>query len=164
SPITVCNFLRYAEEKFYEGVVWHRICTHVIQAGGEDPYTHEQRKAHPPIKNEANTSQLRNHRYTLGMARGFNESNPSDPKTVNSATSHFFVSVKDNYHLDYDGPNAPGFAVFGNVTAGHAVVADIADTAIVPDAPREAGPLYRGCQGAPAPHDQTTILRIGVGG
>lgn len=164
SPVTVCNFLRYAESKFYEGVVWHRICRHVIQAGGEDPYTHDQKKANEPIRNEANQSRLRNYRYTLGMARGFNDSNPSDPATVDSATSHFFVNLQDNNYLDFDGKYAPGFAVFGNVTGGQSVVADIADTTTVPDAPEQAGPLYQGCRGAPAPHDRTTILRVGVVG
>jgi len=152
SPITVCNFLRYAEETFYDGTVWHRICAHVIQAGGVDPYTQEQKPGHEPIKNEAPTSQLRNYKYTLGMARN---------NAPDSATTHFFINVKDNNYLDFDGQYAPGYAVFGNVTAGQSVVDEIARTQTIPDPP--ATPATSGsCNGRPAPNMETTIRGIKV--
>lgn len=145
SPITVCNFLQYVEDDYYDGTVWHRICPgFVIQAGGLDAVG-QSKPARAPIHNEGPESQLRNWKGTLSMAR------TSDPE---SATTHFFVNLIDNNRLDFDGTLAPGYAVFGNVTAGWDVVEGIAATQTVPSA--------QGCEGRPVPTMETTITDIRV--
>lgn len=146
SPLTVCNFLRYAEDGYYDGTIWHRVCAgFVIQAGGLDALGMAG-PAREPIRNEGPDSRLRNVQGTLSMAR---ETEPD------SATTHFFVNLADNTRLDYDGSLAPGYAVFGNVTAGWDVVEDIADTPVVPSA--------QGCDGRPLPTMETTIQGVRVG-
>jgi len=114
APATVANFLRYADERFYDGTVFHRVISNfMIQGGGLTPDL--RRKAtHPPIVNEAKPG-LKNARGTLAMAR------TSD---VNSATSQFFINVADNAFLNHRDktPQGFGYCVFGKVTAGMDVV------------------------------------------
>jgi cyclophilin family peptidyl-prolyl cis-trans isomerase len=156
SPETVCNFLRYVEDDYYDGTVWHRICAgFVIQMGGLDELGNSE-PARDPIRNEAPESQLRNWKGTLAMAR------TAEP---DSATTHLFVNLVDNLRLDFDGAYAPGYAVFGNVTGGWDVVEDIADTPVAstPRAPPELAPLglpLGGCEGKPLPTMETTIRDI----
>jgi cyclophilin family peptidyl-prolyl cis-trans isomerase len=110
APITTKNFLRYVNEKFYDGTLFHRvISTFMIQGGGFDKNLHEK-TTHEPIKNESSNG-LKNDRGTIAMAR------LPDP---NSATAQFFINVKDNPGLNY--PNGGGYAVFGKVIAGMDVV------------------------------------------
>ncbi len=116
APKTVANFLRYADEGFYEGTIFHRVIPNfMIQGGG---YTVDMRKkpTHAPIPNEAKNG-LKNDRGTIAMAR------TSDP---HSATSQFFINQKDNHFLDYPGRDGWGYAVFGRVTRGMEVVDAIA--------------------------------------
>src|SRR5205807_912593 len=81
APITVKNFLKYAEDKHYDGTIFHRVIpTFMIQGGGMEPGLKEK-KTRDPIKNEASNG-LSNLKYTLAMAR------TSEP---DSATSQFFV-------------------------------------------------------------------------
>lgn len=116
APSTVCNFLRYVEEGHYDNTCFHRIIPgFVVQGGGYDSSTCGQREkpTHEPIKLET-TSQLRNYEQTLAMAR---------TTVPDSATSQFYVNVANNskgnrYDLDWDGGNAPGYAVFGKVVSG----------------------------------------------
>jgi peptidyl-prolyl cis-trans isomerase A (cyclophilin A) len=151
APLTVCNLLQYAAADYYDNTIWHRICTHVVQAGGEDTMG-AAKPPRAPIKNEAGTSQLRNYQRTLGMARN------SEP---DSAQAHFFVNLKDNLYLDYDGQYAPGYAVFGNVTRGWDVVQQIAQTPTQPTPPSPTNPLAPpGCDGKPVPTQETTIRDI----
>lgn len=146
SPLTVCNFLQYVEDDHYDGTVWHRVCAgFVIQAGGLDALGMGQ-PAREPIRNEGPDSRLRNVQGTISMAR------TAEP---DSATTHFFVNLVDNTRLDFDGELAPGYAVFGNVTAGWDVVEDIAETPVVPSA--------QGCEGRPVPTMETTIHDIRIG-
>ena len=114
APESVKNFLRYADEKFYEGTVFHRvISTFMIQGGG---MTRDLRRkaTHDAIKNEAK-SDLKNVRGTIAMAR---------TSEVDSATSQFFINVKDNSGLDHRDETEDGFGycVFGKVTEGMDVV------------------------------------------
>jgi len=118
APVTVKNFLNYVDKKFYDGTVFHRIIPgFVIQGGG---YTVDlvKKKTNPPIKNEA-TNGLKNLKGTLSMARTMD---------VNSATSQFFINLKDNRSLDHRDNTARGYgyAVFGKVVSGWNVVEKIA--------------------------------------
>lgn len=117
APKTVQNFLRYVNEGFYDGTIFHRVIEgFMIQGGGFTPNM-LRKKTYPPIENEASNG-LKNLRGTVAMAR------TSDP---NSATSQFFINHADNPSLDY-APNNPGYAVFGKVIDGMSVVDEIATT------------------------------------
>jgi len=114
APETVKNFLDYVESGFYSNTVFHRVIDgFMIQGGGFEPGMN-QKPARSPIKNEADNS-LKNERYTIAMAR------TSEP---HSASSQFFINVKDNGFLDHTAPNAQGwgYCVFGKVVEGQDVV------------------------------------------
>ncbi|MBI3586496.1 MAG: peptidylprolyl isomerase [Ignavibacteriales bacterium] len=111
APITVKNFLAYVDSGFYNGTTFHRVIPGFVIQGGGFTSGMVQKKTFPPIKNEADNG-LKNLRGTLSMAR------TSD---INSATSQFFVNLKDNAMLD-NNPNSFGYAVFGKVAAGMEVV------------------------------------------
>ncbi len=118
APITVENFVDYANSGFYDGTIFHRVISHfMIQGGG---FTPDMQKKTPgeAIKNEA-ANGLSNKRGTIAMAR---TNNP------HSATAQFFINVQDNMNLDYSGENHSrswGYAVFGRVTEGLDVVDQI---------------------------------------
>lgn len=115
APITVENFLRYADEGFFDGTIFHRVIAgFMIQGGGLTPDMNNKR-GHEPIKNEA-TNGLKNKRGTLSMAR---------TNDINSATSQFFINVADNDFLDHK-PGNYGYAVFGRIDSGMDVVDAIA--------------------------------------
>lgn len=115
APITVENFLRYADEGFFDGTIFHRVIAgFMIQGGGLTADLHNKR-GRAPIKNEA-TNGLKNKRGTLAMAR---------TNDVDSATSQFFINVVDNDFLDHK-PGSYGYAVFGRVDSGMDVVDAIA--------------------------------------
>ena len=114
APKTVENFLRYVEDGFYDGTIFHRVIKgFMIQGGG---YTGDYRKkpARAPVVNEADNG-LKNQRGTVAMAR------TSDP---HSATAQFFINVVDNDFLNYRNPTPRGwgYTVFGRVTEGMDVV------------------------------------------
>ncbi len=112
APETVKNFLQYADDKHFDGTIFHRVIEDfMIQGGGFEPGMKEK-KTRPPIKNEAGNG-VSNARGTIAMAR------TTDP---DSATAQFFISVKDNKNLNRAGPDRPGYAVFGKVTEGMDVV------------------------------------------
>ncbi len=115
APVTVENFLRYVDDGFFDGTIFHRIVPgFVIQGGGlTADFSNKQTRA--PISNEAKNG-LKNTRGSLSMAR------TSD---VNSATSQFFVNLTDNAFLD-NGPRDYGYAVFGRVAEGMDVIDKIA--------------------------------------
>ena len=115
APVTVKNFLQYVESGFYDGTIFHRVIPDFVIQGGGYTETLEQKPTQPPIKNEADNG-LKNERGTLSMAR------TSD---INSATSQFFINLKDNDFLDH-GTRDFGYAVFGKVIEGMDVVEKIA--------------------------------------
>ncbi|MEO8411123.1 MAG: peptidylprolyl isomerase [Propionivibrio sp.] len=116
APKTVENFLRYARDGFYDGTIFHRVIDGFMIQGGGFTKTMEQKPTASPIANEANNG-LKNERGTIAMARR------GDP---DSATSQFFINHQDNSgQLDYP-LNGGGYAVFGKVTGGMAVVDQIA--------------------------------------
>ncbi|MBF0194392.1 MAG: peptidyl-prolyl cis-trans isomerase [Magnetococcales bacterium] len=115
SPITVENFLKYVDDSFYDGTIFHRVIPNfMVQCGGMLPDMSEKDNS-APIKNEADNG-LKNNRGTLAMAR---------TQVVDSATSQFFINVNDNNFLDHGGRDF-GYAVFGKVVDGMDVVDKIA--------------------------------------
>ncbi|MDB6043303.1 MAG: Peptidylprolyl isomerase [Gammaproteobacteria bacterium] len=115
APITVENFLRYVDDGFFDGTIFHRIVPGFVIQGGGLTADFSNKDTRDPIKNEAKNG-LKNTRGSLSMAR------TSD---VNSATSQFFVNLSDNAFLD-NGPRDFGYAVFARVTEGMDVVDKIA--------------------------------------
>ncbi len=114
APVTVQNFLYYVENKFFDGLIFHRVMAgFMIQGGGFTPEM-TQKQGKPPIENEADNG-LANDKYTIAMAR------TSDP---NSATSQFFINTKDNAFLNFKSKTQQGwgYAVFGKVVTGQKVV------------------------------------------
>jgi peptidyl-prolyl cis-trans isomerase B (cyclophilin B) len=114
APETVKNFLAYVESGFYSNTVFHRVIDgFMVQGGGFEPGM-RQKPTKGTIKNEAGNG-LKNDRYTVAMAR------TSEP---HSASSQFFISVKDNDFLNHTAPNAQGwgYCVFGKVVEGQDVV------------------------------------------
>ncbi|OGV42743.1 MAG: hypothetical protein A2X46_04665 [Lentisphaerae bacterium GWF2_57_35] len=114
APISVENFLKYVDDKYYNGTIFHRVISgFMIQGGGFTPAM-VQKPTRAPIKNEA-ANGLKNVRGTLAMAR---------TQVIDSATSQFFINVVDNGFLDYKAPTMQGmgYAVFGKVVEGMDVV------------------------------------------
>ena len=112
APNTVENFVKYVQSGHYNGTIFHRVIgTFMIQGGG---FTKDmqQKPTQPPIKIESSNG-LGNDTYTVAMAR------TSDP---NSATSQFFINVKNNEQLNYADAMNPGYAVFGKVASGKETV------------------------------------------
>jgi cyclophilin family peptidyl-prolyl cis-trans isomerase len=115
APVTVANFLQYVDEDFYDGTVFHRVVfDFVVQGGGLTPDLVEK-EAGLPIVNESDNG-LSNTRATVAMAR------TDDP---DSATTQFFINLKDNPELDAT-PEQPGYTVFGRVVEGMETVDHIA--------------------------------------
>jgi peptidyl-prolyl cis-trans isomerase A (cyclophilin A) len=111
APTTVDNFLEYVRSGHYNGTIFHRVIPGFMAQGGGFDADMKQKPTRPPIRNEAKNG-LHNRRGSVAMAR------TNDP---DSATSQFFINVKDNVALDYGMRNA-GYAVFGEVVDGMGVV------------------------------------------
>ncbi|NBO92608.1 MAG: peptidyl-prolyl cis-trans isomerase [Planctomycetia bacterium] len=113
APITVANFLAYVDKKHYDNTIFHRVISNfMIQGGGFEPGM-RQKSTDAPIKNES-TNGLENKLGTIAMAR------TPDP---NSASSQFFINVKDNDFLDRkNAQDGHGYCVFGKVVSGMEVV------------------------------------------
>ncbi|OQW94364.1 MAG: hypothetical protein BWK79_06205 [Beggiatoa sp. IS2] len=110
APKSVENFLSYAKEGFYEGTIFHRVINNFMVQGGGYTKEYEKKPTHAPVVNEA-TNGLKNLRGTVAMAR------TGDP---DSATSQFFINVKDNDFLDYrpSTSGGSGYTVFAKVIKG----------------------------------------------
>ncbi|MCB1831167.1 MAG: peptidyl-prolyl cis-trans isomerase [Gammaproteobacteria bacterium] len=117
APESVKNFLRYVDEGFYNGTVFHRVINGFMIQGGGFTADLERKTTHDAIRNEARNG-LKNVRGTIAMAR---------TSAPHSATSQFFINHADNNNLDYPGLDGWGYAVFGRVTAGMETVDKIAD-------------------------------------
>jgi len=115
APISSANFLKYIDDGFFDGTIFHRIVPGFVIQGGGFTEDMSQKKTQPAIKNEADNG-IKNSRGTLSMAR---------TNDINSATSQFFVNLKDNDFLDHSRGNF-GYAVFGRVTEGMEVIDKIA--------------------------------------
>jgi cyclophilin family peptidyl-prolyl cis-trans isomerase len=115
APVTVANFLKYVDARYYDGLTFHRvIADFMIQAGGYDENMTE-RATKAPIVNESKNG-LANVVGSVAMAR------LNDP---DSATAQFFINVANNAQLDYRAGH-PGYTVFGHVTSGMDIVQAIA--------------------------------------
>jgi cyclophilin family peptidyl-prolyl cis-trans isomerase len=114
APETVANFVRYAQDGFYDGTIFHRVIDGFMIQGGGFTKEMNQKETRAPIRNEAMNG-LKNVRGTIAMARTM---------VVDSATSQFFINLVDNDFLDFTAPTPQGFgyAVFGAVTDGLEVV------------------------------------------
>ena len=114
APLTVANFISYVKDGHYNGTIFHRVINDfMIQGGGFDENM-VQKPTKPEIQNEANNG-LKNDKYSIAMARTM---------APHSASSQFFINVKDNDFLNFTAENMHGwgYAVFGKVTAGCDVV------------------------------------------
>ena len=114
APVSVANFLAYAESGFYAGTVFHRVIRGFMIQGGGMTADLQRKETRAPIRNEA-TNGLSNDRGTLAMAR---------TNVVDSATAQFFINTVDNPALNNRGTDARsyGYAVFGRVIDGMDVV------------------------------------------
>ena len=129
APISVKNFLQYAQDGHYDGTIFHRVIPgFMVQGGGFDQGL-QQKDTRAPIKNEADNG-LKNKRGTLAMAR---------TSEIHSATSQFFINVADNSFLDHGGRDF-GYAVFGQVSKGMDVV-----DAIIKAPTGAKGPFGKDC-------------------
>jgi len=118
APISCKNFLQYVEDGFFTDTVFHRVIRNFMIQGGGMSSDMQAKKTRQPIKNEAANGE-KNLRGTLAMAR---------TNVVDSATSQFFINLKDNAFLDHGGRDY-GYAVFARVTEGMDVVDKIAGVA-----------------------------------
>jgi cyclophilin family peptidyl-prolyl cis-trans isomerase len=115
APISVENFLKYVDDGYFDGTIFHRVIAGFMIQGGGLTADLENKPGREPIKNEASNG-LKNKRGTLAMAR---------TNDINSATSQFFINLVDNDFLDHK-PGNYGYAVFGRIDSGMEVVDAIA--------------------------------------
>jgi peptidyl-prolyl cis-trans isomerase B (cyclophilin B) len=121
APISTENFLNYVKDDFFNSTIFHRVIPGFMIQGGGFLEDMTQKATNDPIKNEADNG-LPNKRGSIAMAR------TPDP---DSASSQFFINLKDNDFLNYSAPTAQGwgYAVFGEVVEGMDVVDSIAGVA-----------------------------------
>ena len=114
APKSVANFLAYVESGHYDQTIFHRVIPGFMVQGGGMSAGMKEKKTGEKLENEADNG-LTNDCYTVAMAR------TSDP---HSATSQFFINLKDNDFLNHTAPTGSGwgYAVFGKVVAGTEVV------------------------------------------
>ncbi|MCE9548623.1 MAG: peptidylprolyl isomerase [Planctomycetia bacterium] len=116
APITVKNFLWYANHGHYEKTIFHQVVPGYVAIAGGYGLDQVEKPTHIEIRNEADNG-LKNRRGTISMARR--------PDVVNSSTSQFFFNLSDNANLDQRSRNKPeefGYCVFGRVTEGQDVL------------------------------------------
>lgn len=117
APKTVENFLRYVQDGFYDGTIFHRVIKGFMIQGGGLTADMREKSTRAPVTNEADNG-LKNRRGMVAMARTM------DP---HSATAQFFINTVDNNFLDHKGknPNGWGYCVFGKVVEGMNIVGAI---------------------------------------
>ena len=116
APKTVDNFLQYVKDKHYDGTIFHRVINNFMVQGGGFDASYAQKPTRAPVVHEGREALAKggdkNVPGTLAMAR------TNDP---HSASSQFFINVKDNDFLNPT-PDAFGYTVFGKVVSGMEVV------------------------------------------
>jgi cyclophilin family peptidyl-prolyl cis-trans isomerase len=115
APTTVANFLQYVDDGFFDSTIFHRVIPGFMIQGGGFVGGMKQKKTREPIDNEAKNG-LKNLRGNLSMAR---------TNDIKSATSQFFINLKDNAFLD-NSPGNFGYAVFARIAEGLEVIDAIA--------------------------------------
>ncbi len=127
APKSVENFLKYVDDKHYDGTVFHRVIPGFMAQGGGYDGNMEKKPVRDAVENEGDNG-VKNTRGTVAMAR------TNEP---HSATAQFFVNVKDNVFLDHTGKNSTGwgYAVFGKVTNGMDVIDKIVGVPTGPKGP-----------------------------
>lgn len=115
APVSCENFRQYVADGFFENTIFHRVIPNFMIQGGGMTADLSRKETRPPIKNEAANGE-KNLRGTVAMAR---------TNEIDSATSQFFINLRDNAFLDHDGREY-GYAVFARVTNGMDVVDRIA--------------------------------------
>ena len=121
APVSVENFINYANAGHYDGTIFHRVIKGFMIQGGGLTADMQEKTTGEPIVNEAN-NKLKNKTGTVAMAR---------TADVDSATAQFFINTDDNKDLDHGGmkPELYGYAVFGQVVDGMDVVYTIEQAA-----------------------------------
>ena len=114
APKTAANFEQYVKDGFYNGTIFHRVIDNFMIQGGGMTANMQEKPTREPIENEA-ANGLKNDCYTIAMARTMQP---------HSASSQFFINVKDNDFLNHTAPTPQGwgYCVFGKVVAGQDVV------------------------------------------
>ena len=120
APDTSANFLRYVDDGFYDGTIFHRVIHGFMIQGGGLESGMKRKETHAPIRNEADNT-LTNLAGTIAMAR------TSDP---HSATAQFFINTRNNHFLDFKSESREGwgYCVFGRVVDGMDVVTRIEES------------------------------------
>jgi peptidyl-prolyl cis-trans isomerase A (cyclophilin A) len=108
APVTVENFLKYVDDKHYDGTIFHRVIANFMIQGGGFTSDMKQKTNRAPIKLESQNG-LKNDAGWVAMAR---------TSVPDSATSQFFINVVDNGMLNFPQPDGNGYAVFGKVVKG----------------------------------------------
>ena len=117
APKTVENFLTYVKSGFYKNTLFHRVIPNFMIQGGGFVSGMEEKDTRKAIALESRNG-LSNLRGTIAMAR---------TSAPNSATSQFFINVRDNHFLDASqAQDGYGYAVFGRVISGMQTVDAIA--------------------------------------
>lgn len=133
APITVANFIKLADEGYYDGLTFHRIISGFMMQGGEGAECDN-------IKGEFAANGVDNGishvRGVISMARA---------QDYDSASSQFFIMHQDGTYLDGQ------YAAFGHVTEGMDIVDEICENAIVTDN-----------NGSVAPENQPVINTIKI--
>lgn len=121
APLSAANFLRYIDENYYDGLIFHRVIPSFMAQGGGFSEDMVQKATFETIKNEA-SAELPNNRGTLAMAR---------TNVIDSATSQFFINLVDNDFLNHtdNTPRGFGYAVFAEVIEGMDIVDAMATVA-----------------------------------
>ena len=144
APKTVANFLQYVRDGHYDATIFHRVIENfMIQGGGFDK-GYKQKKTRDTIENEAGNG-LKNDLGSVAMAR---------TSAPHSASSQFFINLKNNDFLNYTSPDQRGYgyAVFGKVVSGMDTVMKIAKLRT-----GSGGPFS-----ADAPQEMVTIEAVSI--
>ena len=119
APITSSNFLKLVNEKFYDGIIFHRVLQNFIIQGGDPTGTGSGGPGYS-LQDEFHED-LSNIEKTISMAN-------SGP---NTGGSQFFFNMKDNTFLDYnESPSTSKHAVFGKVISGYSIVQTISNVSV----------------------------------
>jgi cyclophilin family peptidyl-prolyl cis-trans isomerase len=134
APLTVRNFLAYADGGHYDKTVFHQAIAGYIVLGGGLTADLDEKPTRHPVRNEADNG-LSNVRGAVAMARAAD--------AIDSSASQFYINVADNKDLDYKGrsPADYGYCVFGRVVEGMDVVDEIAAEEVHDTADYECVPV-----------------------